>query len=391
MSALTSIQFTPILLKGVSAVFLYQGGDHLVQGVKKYLSSDERAKLPSDVVTLMDSQYRFLGGMYMGLGAIVGWTTFDISERHVPLAVIMGTIVLAGIARAVSGAVFGWAFPWLRRATIVEIVVESELARSRLENTSLDSSINLESLLEPGMAEKTFEELDSLVREKTGTTMVILYQEQLKEMIRTKESREQKEERLLIKQDCLLYVYIMTDTYDLRWKVLLLGDSTVGKTNIVNQFTQAQLDAESKPTLGVKPTNKIVQVGSDAVKVNIWDTAGLERYRASVNYYHDAVAVLIVYDVTNRKSFDNAARWLQEIRTHGEPGITVMLVGNKSDLGNLRVVETQRAVRTEEASLFARENKIPFAEISAKYASQVETTFQTLFNNISKKISAGSS
>ncbi|QPC64476.1 hypothetical protein HYE67_006707 [Fusarium culmorum] len=183
----------------------------------------------------------------------------------------------------------------------------------------------------------------------------------------------------------------MTDTYDVSNTVLLLGDSTVGKTNIVNQFTQAQFDAESKPTLGVKPTNKIVQVGSDAVKVNIWDTAGLERYRASVNYYHDAVAVLIVYDVTNRKSFDNAARWLQEIRTHGEPGITVMLVGNKSDLGNLRVVETQRAVRTEEASLFARENKIPFAEISAKYASQVETTFQTLFNNISKKISAGSS
>ncbi|EKJ71758.1 hypothetical protein NXS19_012759 [Fusarium pseudograminearum] len=123
MSALTSIQFTPILLKGVSAVFLYQGGDHVVQGVKKYLSPDDRAKLPSDIITLMDSQYRFLGGMYMGLGAIVGWITFDISERHVPLAVIMGTIVLAGIARAVSGAVFGWAFPWLRRATIAEIVV----------------------------------------------------------------------------------------------------------------------------------------------------------------------------------------------------------------------------------------------------------------------------
>ncbi|KAF5232625.1 hypothetical protein FAUST_8657 [Fusarium austroamericanum] len=179
MSALASTQYTPILLKGVSAVFLYQGGDHLVQGVKKYLSPDERAKLPSDVVTLMDSQYRFLGGMYMGLGAIVGWTTFDISERHVPLAVIMGTIVLAGIARAVSGAVFGWAFPWLRRATIVEIVVPPLIYWFGIRN-----------LLKPGMAEKTLEELDILVREKTGTAMDILYQEQLKEMIRTKESRE---------------------------------------------------------------------------------------------------------------------------------------------------------------------------------------------------------
>ncbi|KAG8666559.1 hypothetical protein FPOAC2_11676 [Fusarium poae] len=183
----------------------------------------------------------------------------------------------------------------------------------------------------------------------------------------------------------------MTDTYDLRWKVLLLGDSAVGKTNIVNQFTQAQFDAESKPTLGIKPTNKIVKVGSSAVKASIWDTAGLERYRATVNYYYDAVAVLLVYDITNRKSFENASRWLQEIRTHGEPGIVVMLVGNKSDLGNLRVVETQRAVRTEEAAVFARENKIPFAEISARYVSQVETTFQTLFNSINKKISAGSS
>ncbi|CEI39711.1 hypothetical protein FVEN_g1993 [Fusarium venenatum] len=123
MSGLTSIQFTPIILKGISAVFLYQGGDHVAQGVKKYLSPDERAKLPSDVVTLMDSQYRFLGAMYMGFGAVVGWTSFEISERHVPLAIIIGTLTLAGIARAVSGAVFGWAVPWLQRATITEIVV----------------------------------------------------------------------------------------------------------------------------------------------------------------------------------------------------------------------------------------------------------------------------
>jgi small GTP-binding protein len=181
--------------------------------------------------------------------------------------------------------------------------------------------------------------------------------------------------------------------------VIILGDSEVGKTNIVSQFTQSQFDAESKPTLGVKPTNKITQVGCSAVKVNIWDTAGLERYRALVNYYDSAVAVLLVYDITSRKSFDNASRWLGEIRKHGDPGIVVMLVGNKSDLGNLRVVETQRAVRTEEGTLFARmllrvaltlfdqglfvagKNKILFAEISARYTSQVESTFQTLLNS----------
>ncbi|KAL4728291.1 hypothetical protein ACLX1H_005033 [Fusarium chlamydosporum] len=168
--------------------------------------------------------------------------------------------------------------------------------------------------------------------------------------------------------------------YDFRWKVLVLGDSKVGKTNIVGQFTENQFDAESKPTIGVKPTNKITQVGSSTVKVNIWDCAGQERFRAPVNYYYNVVAVLLVYDITSRKSFEDASKWLDEIREHGGPDIVVMLVGNKSDLGNLRVVETQRAVRTEEATLFARKNKILFAEISARYPSQVESTFQTLLN-----------
>lgn len=182
------------------------------------------------------------------------------------------------------------------------------------------------------------------------------------------------------------------------YAVLVLGDSKVGKTNIVGQFTENQFDAESKPTIGVKPTNKITQVGSSTVKVNIWDCAGQERFRAPVNYYYNVVAVLLVYDITSRKSFEDASKWLDEIREHGGPDIVVMLVGNKSDLGNLRVVETQRAVRTEEATLFARtlpvvsplskgqgllftgKNKILFAEISARYPSQVESTFQTLLN-----------
>ncbi|RGP80279.1 rab other [Fusarium longipes] len=177
--------------------------------------------------------------------------------------------------------------------------------------------------------------------------------------------------------------------------VIVLGDTKVGKTNIVSQFNTSQFDAESKPTMAVRPTNKVTQVGSSTVKVNIWDIPGLDRYRAAlhpyVNYYDSAVAVLLVYDITNRESFENVSRWLKEVRDHGDPGTVVMLVGNKSDLGNLRVVETHRAVRTEEGALFARKNKIPFAEISARYTSQVESAFKTLLNSVDKKISAGSS
>ncbi|KAH7179876.1 small GTPase superfamily [Fusarium flagelliforme] len=178
----------------------------------------------------------------------------------------------------------------------------------------------------------------------------------------------------------------MTDSpsYDYRWKVVLLGDTEVGKTNIVSQFTQGQFDENIKRTLGVKPTLKMTQVGSSTVKVAVWDTAGQERLRApAVNYYYDAVAVVIVYDITSRKSFEDASKWLDEARDNAEPGVVMMLVGNKSDLGNLRVVETKRAVRTEEGALFARKEKLLFAEISAKYTSQVEGAFQTLLNSAS--------
>ncbi|KAH7209902.1 small GTPase superfamily [Fusarium oxysporum] len=170
-------------------------------------------------------------------------------------------------------------------------------------------------------------------------------------------------------------------SYDYRWKVILLGDSTVGKSNIAGQFTQSEFQADSKPTIGVKPTTKIVQCNSKAVKVNIWDTAGLEKYRAPVRYYDDAVAVMLVYDITRRQSFENAARWLDEVRKHGEPGIVIMLMGNKADL------ERRRSVTTEEGKRFAKLNKLLFIETSACENSQVELAFQTILKGTADSLS----
>ncbi|KAF4340806.1 rab family other [Fusarium beomiforme] len=164
--------------------------------------------------------------------------------------------------------------------------------------------------------------------------------------------------------------------YDHRWKVLLLGDSNVGKSNLVSQYTQNEFNADSQPTIGVKPANKIVQCNSKTIKVNIWDTAGLEKYRAPVPYYNDAVAVMLVFDITKRQSFDNVSRWLGEVRDHGEPGIAITLVGNKTDL------EGRRSVTSVEAKKFARENKLLFVETSARNNSQVETAFRTILNGI---------
>ncbi|KAK2678941.1 hypothetical protein RAB80_004122 [Fusarium oxysporum f. sp. vasinfectum] len=155
-------------------------------------------------------------------------------------------------------------------------------------------------------------------------------------------------------------------SYDYRWKVILLGDSTVGKSNIAGQFTQSEFQADSKPTIGVKPATKIVQCNSKAVKVNIWDTAGLEKYGPQ------------------RQSFENAARWLDEVRKHGEPGIVIMLVGNKADL------ERRRSVTTEEGKKFAKLNKLLFIETSACENSQVELAFQTILKGTADSLSYAS-
>ncbi|KAF5694499.1 hypothetical protein FDENT_1111 [Fusarium denticulatum] len=164
--------------------------------------------------------------------------------------------------------------------------------------------------------------------------------------------------------------------YDYRWKVVLLGDSRVGKSNLASQFNQGEFHADCSPTIGVKPTNKMVQCNSKTIKVSLWDTAGHERYRAHVPYYNEAVAVMLVYDVTSRQSFENAARWLQEVRDHGEPEIVVMLVGNKTDL------ERRRAVTTEEGKRFAKLEKLLFIETSAQDNSRVELAFKTLLNGM---------
>ncbi|KAH6963355.1 Gtp-bound Rab11 in complex with Fip3 [Fusarium avenaceum] len=168
--------------------------------------------------------------------------------------------------------------------------------------------------------------------------------------------------------------------YDYRWKMLVLGDSQGGKSNLVSQFAEGVFDATSQPTMGIKPTYKFTQCNSKTIKAAIWDIAGLEKYRSNgITRYHESVGALVVYDVTSRQSFENAARWLGEVRDHAEPDTVTMLVGNKTDLKNWRVV------KTEEGRKFARENKTLFVETSALDKSQVDLAFQKLLNGIYKQ------
>ncbi|URE44422.1 ras-related protein [Musa troglodytarum] len=134
------------------------------------------------------------------------------------------------------------------------------------------------------------------------------------------------------------------EEYDYLFKVVLIGDSGVGKSNILSRFTRNEFWLESKSTLGVEFATRTVQVEGRIIKAQIWDTAGQERYRAITSaYYRGALGAILVYDVTKPTTFENVSRWLRELRDHADSNIVVMLIGNKTDLEHLRAVDTEEA------------------------------------------------
>ncbi|CAI2182298.1 1494_t:CDS:10, partial [Funneliformis geosporum] len=164
--------------------------------------------------------------------------------------------------------------------------------------------------------------------------------------------------------------------------VVLIGDSGVGKSNLLSRFTRNEFNLESKSTIGVEFATRSIPVDNKTVKAQIWDTAGQERYRAITSaYYRGAVGALLVYDIAKHVTYENVNRWLKELRDHADSNIVIMLVGNKSDLRHLR------AVPTEEAKQFAAENNLSFIETSALDASNVELAFQNILTEIYRIVS----
>uniref|UniRef100_A0A665UE97 Ras-related protein Rab-25 n=1 Tax=Echeneis naucrates TaxID=173247 RepID=A0A665UE97_ECHNA len=126
--------------------------------------------------------------------------------------------------------------------------------------------------------------------------------------------------------------------------VVLIGDSGVGKSNLLSRFTRNEFNLESKSTIGVEFATRSIQVEGKTIKAQIWDTAGQERYRAITSaYYRGAVGALLVYDIAKHLTYENAERWLKELQDHADSNIVIMLVGNKSDLRHLRAVPTDEA------------------------------------------------
>lgn len=167
------------------------------------------------------------------------------------------------------------------------------------------------------------------------------------------------------------------DEYDYLFKVVLIGDSGVGKSNLLSRFTRNEFNLESKSTIGVEFATRSIQVEGKTVKAQIWDTAGQERYRAITSaYYRGAVGALLVYDIAKHITYENVERWLKELRDHADHHIVIMLVGNKNDLRHLR------AVPTDEAKAFAERNNLSFIETSALDSTNVETAFQQILTDI---------
>ncbi|KAH7689469.1 Small GTPase superfamily ARF/SAR type protein [Dioscorea alata] len=169
---------------------------------------------------------------------------------------------------------------------------------------------------------------------------------------------------------------------DYVFKVVLIGDSAVGKSQLLARFSRDEFSLDSKATIGVEFQTRTLAIDHKTVKAQIWDTAGQERYRAVTSaYYRGAVGAMLVYDITKRQSFDHITRWLEELRGHADKNIVIMLVGNKCDLGTLR------AVPTEDAKEFAQSENLFFMETSALESTNVESAFLTVLTEIYRIVS----
>ncbi|XP_067859552.1 ras-related protein Rab-26 isoform X2 [Heptranchias perlo] len=157
------------------------------------------------------------------------------------------------------------------------------------------------------------------------------------------------------------------------FKTILIGDFGVGKTSLVVKLDESYIPGNLAPTVGMGLMNKVLNVDGVKVKLQIWDTAGQERFRSVTHaYYRDAHALLLLYDVTNKTSFDNIQAWLTEIHEYATQDVVIMLLGNKAD------ATQERAVKKEAGEKLAKEYGVPFMETSAKTGLNVELAFMAI-------------
>ena len=171
------------------------------------------------------------------------------------------------------------------------------------------------------------------------------------------------------------------DKYDMIFKIILVGDTGTGKTNILSKYAKNSFESNSKPTVGVEFFSKRININGKFIKMQIWDTAGQERYRSIVSgYFKDTKGFLIVYDITNKSSFNNIDKWINEIMNSIQNPLMI-LIGNKSDLN------FERKVSIEEALEKAERHNCDIYEVSALDGKNIDYIFLNINYKILKKIS----
>ena len=169
------------------------------------------------------------------------------------------------------------------------------------------------------------------------------------------------------------------ENYEVMFKVVLIGDMKVGKTNIVSRYIKNEFNKDSMSTIGVEFGSKELVIEGHNVKVQIWDTAGQEKYKSITNaYYKGAKGAFVVYDITNKNSFDNADNWLNNLRASADKKCSIILIGNKSDL------EDKREVSIQQGEEKAKNSEIAFMETSALSGDNIDKAFEMMINEAYK-------
>ena len=163
------------------------------------------------------------------------------------------------------------------------------------------------------------------------------------------------------------------EEYDFIFKVLLLGNSDVGKSSLILRYVDQVWSDTFVPTIGVDFKVKTLELENKQIKMQIWDTAGQERFRNVISsYFRGSHGIFLIYDITNRDSFKNLENWLIEIEKNASQNVLKILIGNKSDLVD------DREIKKEEGQAFANRNGMKFIETSAKMNTNVNEAFETL-------------
>ena len=170
----------------------------------------------------------------------------------------------------------------------------------------------------------------------------------------------------------------MSFSIDFHYKILMLGESQVGKTSLLLKYTDDIFKINMLPTFGLDVRYKYLQKDNNNIRLDLWDTAGQEKFRTMTqNYYKGSDGIILVYDISNESSFETLKNWMDDIKENSKNKIEVIIIGNKLDL--------KRQVEKKRLEQFAEEYKVPYFETSAKTGEGVEESFNKLIDNLSKK------